>query len=419
MGKNNKAEEYKDPRLRKQVMLDYIAGKITRKTASIKMHTSQTYVSTLKKRYLKEGDKSFTHGNTGKARHNKLPDDVEEAVCNLYETIYYDFNFQHFCDYTRKSGELLICLKGYTLSDRSIARILKRNGITSPVGHRPKRGIKQIHPIRPRRLQFGELVQIDASIHDWLSTNEKWAIYTAIDDATSIVLACYVAKVESTEGYFQLLRRLIQRYGVPRTLYTDRRATFIFNGDKEIAKRARIHFKQACTRLGIDIIATSIAQAKGRVERSFRTLQDRFVKELRIQRIRNYAKAEEYLQNIFIPDHNKRRGKPPGNPVSAFRPLTPSEAANLDTILACRHTRTILNGNIVSYKNAQYMPIDSHGQIVLIPGGTTVVITDNGICKKLIWNNNVYDVVKFKDGKTSSPPASHPWRRHVHRTSNH
>lgn len=175
-------------------------------------------------------------------------------------------------------------------------------------------------------------MQIDASIHDWLSTNEKWAIYTAIDDATSIVLASYVARVESTEGYFQLLKDLIQSYGAPRTLYTDKRTTFTFNGDKEIAKRARIHFKQACTRLGIDIIATSTAQAKGRAERSFRTLQDRFVKELRIQRIRNYPKAAGYLQNIFIPDHNKRCGKPPGSPVTAFRLLTPSEATNLDTI---------------------------------------------------------------------------------------
>lgn len=120
-----------------------------------------------------------------------------------------------------------------------------------------------------------------------------------------------------------------------------------------------------------------------------------------------------------MPAHNKRYIKPLRSPVSAFRNLTSSEIHNLDVILASRYTRTILNGNAISYKNTQYIPIDSHGQIVLIPGGTTVVITDNGICKKLIWNNNVYDVVKFKDGKTSSPPASHPWRRHVHRTGNH
>lgn len=140
-----------------------------------------------------------------------------------------------------------------------------------------------------------------------------------------------------------------------------RRTTFTFNGDKEVAKRAKIDFKRACDRLGIDIITTSAAQAKGRVERNFRTLQDRFVKELRIQRIVNYHQAEDYLVKLFIPDHNKRCGKPPCSPASAFRPLTIAETTNLDIILACHRTRTILNGNVVSYNHAQYMPVDDNG----------------------------------------------------------
>lgn len=99
---------------------------------------------------------------------------------------------------------------------------------------------------------MGELVQVDASIHDWLSNGEKWAVYTAIDGATSLVLAAHIAKVESTEGYFRLLEKLVNAHGVPRTLYADRRTTFTFNGDKEVAKRAKVHFKRACDRLGID-----------------------------------------------------------------------------------------------------------------------------------------------------------------------
>ena len=183
-------EEYRDSRFKKQVIIDYIAGKINRRSASIKLHTSETYVSTLKRQYL-------------------------------------------------------------------------RDGIRSPARHTGSKGIKQIHPIRPRRAQFGELVQVDASIHDWLSNGEKWAVYTAIDDATSLVLSAHIAKVESTEGYFRLLEKLVNAHGVPRTLYADRRTTFTFNGDKEVAKRAKIHFKRACDRLGIDIITTSTAQAKG------------------------------------------------------------------------------------------------------------------------------------------------------------
>lgn len=215
-------EEYRDSRLKKQVIIDYIAGKISRHSASIKLHTSETYVSTLKKQYLCDGDKAFAHSNSGRTSSRELPDDIEEDICRLYETVYSGFNFRHFCDYTRRSGELTACLRGYSLSDRGVARVLKHNGIMSPARHAGSKGIKQIHPIRPRRAQFGELVQIDASVHDWLSNDEKWAVYTAIDDTTSLVLAAHIAKVESTEGYFRLLEKLVNAHGVLRTLYTDK-----------------------------------------------------------------------------------------------------------------------------------------------------------------------------------------------------
>lgn len=220
---------------------------------------------------------------------------------------------------------------------------------------------------------------MDASIHDWFSDGAKWALYTAIDDTTSIILACIIAKAETTEGCFKLFKQLAVSYGIPAAFYADRHTTFVFNGDKEVSKRARIQFEQARHRLGVNIINTSNAVAKGRVERSFRTMQSRLVSELRVLGIKDPLAAEQYLLRRFMPAHNKRHSKPLRSPVSAFRNLTPSEIHNLDVILASRYARTILNGNIISYKNTQYMPIDSYGQIVLIPGGTTVVITDNGI----------------------------------------
>ena len=79
-------EEYRDSRFKTQVIIDYIAGKISRRSASIKLHTSETYVSTLKKQYLCSGDKAFVHGNSGRTSSRKLPDDIEEDICRLYET---------------------------------------------------------------------------------------------------------------------------------------------------------------------------------------------------------------------------------------------------------------------------------------------------------------------------------------------
>lgn len=411
MVKNEVNCDWKDTRVRRQVILDYVAGKIDRKSASIKLHTSVTYISTLKNKYLKYGDSVFTHGNQGKESSFKIPDHIEEAICELYETIHYDFTFQHFCDWTRRTGELMATTDGREISDRTIARILRRNGIRSPEGNKVKKGSGKIHPLRPRRAKMGELVQIDASLHDWFNIGEKWTIYTAIDDATSTILATVITKAETTEGYFTLFKRLIKAYGVPRTFYTDRRTTFVFNGDSEVSKKARVQFDQACRRLGVDIIKTSNAAAKGRVERGFRTLQQRLVGELRVLSIRDPVIGEEYLLKQYIPDHNKRRSKPPADPISAFRSLTPSEADNLDVILASRYARSILNGNVVSYKGCQYMPVDSRGNCIRIPGGETVFIADTGANIKLIHNNTTYEVVKFKDGFTSSPGENHPWRR--------
>lgn len=287
MSKLRNKEPWKDPRVRKQVIQDYVANRIDRKTASIKLHTSTTYISTLKKKYLSIGDKAFIYGNVGHSSPTRVSDSVEEDLCKLYETINCDFSFQHFCGWTRQSGELAAIAGSKPVSDRTTARILVRNGLRSPESNKTPKGSKTIHPLRPRRAKFGELVQLDTSIHDWFSDGTKWALYTAIDDATSIILACIIAKAETTEGYFKLFKQLVVSYGIPATFYTDRRTTFVFNGYKEVSKRARIQFEQACHRLGVGIIKTSNAAAKGRVERSFRTMQSRLVSELRVLGIKD------------------------------------------------------------------------------------------------------------------------------------
>lgn len=399
---------------KKVVIREYIAGKLTRKQASIKLGLSKAHISVLKKKYLEIGDKAFTHGNNGKASANKVDEAIEDAIVELYENSYLGWNFTHFHEYTMDSGELMACTLGKPLASRTVGRILTRNGFRSPKANKVKKKDRSVHSRRDRKAHMGEMVQLDASIHDWFKTGIKYALHIAIDDASSNILAGHFAKAETTEAYFTLVKDILinSSYGVPRLFYTDNRTSFTFNGDKSVSERAKVHFKRACNSLGIEIITTSVPEAKGRVERCFNTLQDRLVNEMSLLGIKALDEANKYLREVFIPKHNKKYGVEPRSPNSYFRPLTSSELADLDTILAVRHTRSILKGNVISYKNRQWLPTDSSNQLKLIPEGETVIIADNGHSKpQLVYRNEAYGLTNIKDGKTSIPISTHPWRK--------
>ncbi|MBA3237517.1 MAG: transposase family protein [Parachlamydiaceae bacterium] len=146
---------------------------------------------------------------------------------------------------------------------------------------------KEMHPIRPRRELFGEIVQIDASIHLWFEDRgDKCALIVFIDDATSKLTSLKFCKSECLEGYFNALEDHLLRYGRPRALYSDRHA--IFGGSDKIHNA---QFIRALKELGIDSILAGSPQAKGRVERANQTLQDRLVKEMRLRNICNIEDA--------------------------------------------------------------------------------------------------------------------------------
>jgi transposase len=144
------------------VIMDYINGKISRKQAAAKLGVSVVHISRLKKRYSKDGKQAFVHGNNYNQNAIRTKDNVEKSIVELYKTKFQDFNFKHFYEYISENG-LLGKIIGETskLSSSTVSRILTRNGIISPQANRQKRKENQ-HPIRQRRISFGELVQLDA-----------------------------------------------------------------------------------------------------------------------------------------------------------------------------------------------------------------------------------------------------------------
>ncbi|MDR1033286.1 MAG: hypothetical protein LBL41_00715 [Bifidobacteriaceae bacterium] len=184
---------------------------------------------------------------------------------------------------------------------------------------------------------------------------------------------------------------------------------YIYNSRKKDIG-AKVQFKRACNELGTDIITTSVAQAKGRVERSFSTHQDRLIAELRLHNIKSIDEANVYLEQ-YVDYHNKRFAICSSDDTSSFMPV-PCDV-NLNYVLSLQYTRKILNGNIVSYKNNQYMPMKDYNTPLLLRLRTSVIMVETFDNKLLIKHNNKYYKTKlFRHGKATAhtPPKTHPWK---------
>src|SRR5436853_5446706 len=213
-----------------------------------------------------------------------------------------------------------------------------------------------------RKPHFGELVQLDASFHPWLEDRAaNGCLMHMVDDATGTVL-CQFSAGETTWAAAHLLRAWIERYGVPRALYTDWKNVYVRlpNVQERLRGEAAVtKFGQMCAKLGIRIIAASSPQAKGRVERVHGTHQDRLVKKLRLATVSNYDDANAYLQEHYIAQHNRHYARPAAAEADYHRQRP--TARQLDDGFWLEEERVLSEDWVVRYKNAC---CNSRGKIV-------------------------------------------------------
>lgn len=402
---------HSDVREKVVVLKRYIAKKISRRQAATRLGVSEKTVSVLKKQYLTGGIAALQHGSLGRSAVNRTSEIVEQQIVAYYKERYAGFNFTHFYEQLLDTGVLLAITKDIPPpSARTVERILTRNGVASPQAKRVPR--KRAHPRRQRRAHFGELVQIDASYHDWLSlgSGHKITLHLYIDDATSMLLAGVFTPTESLAGYLRALQGVIVHYGVPEMLYSDRRSIIEYRKNKDTTLD-RAQFNRICASLGISILTTSSPQAKGRIERSFRTHQDRLVNELRANKITTIEGANVYLQD-YIARHNRRYAVPASSSKSHFSNL--DERADIPFLLATTTPRTVLSGNIVSFKGSQYYPADqATGKRIVLSEGTVIEVKETLDERLFIYHNTTYyHATFFATGRSTAhtPADNHPWR---------
>jgi Helix-turn-helix domain len=218
---------------------------------------------------------------------------------------------------------------------------------------RRKDRLKRIHQPRVRRDCLGELVQIDGSEHWWFEDRgPQCTLLVYVDDATSRLMHLKLVETESTFDYFRATREYLELHGKPVAFYSDKHGVFRVNQPGALSGDGMTQFGRALHELNIDIICANSSQAKGRVERANKTLQDRLVKELRLRGINTIAAGNELLPG-FLADYNTRFGKEPRNPKDLHRPLSAED--DLADVFTWREERTVSTSLTLQYDKVLFL----------------------------------------------------------------
>lgn len=283
------------------------------------------------------------HGNLGKTPHNKTPLFLENELLSLLRSKYYDFNLTHF-------AEMIYENEGIRVGKNIVHRLAKSHGLVK----RPKRRPRKIHKPRIRLPQEGMLVQFDGSEHNWFS-NLVCDLIVGIDDASSKIVGAEFFIGETSLHCLKVMRDITANYGIPDAYYLDE-AGFFGKKDRD---QDRTQIGRALESLDCKVILAGSAQAKGRVERLFNTLQDRLIAELRLYGIKSIPQANTFLTNVFIPKFNKKFSITPRSPISRYRPIAADK--KLDLIFCRKEKRKISSAQSFSW-NAQTYVIENQNQ---------------------------------------------------------
>jgi helix-turn-helix protein len=321
-----------------KVMHAVVAGERSQADAARLLGLSTRQVRRIQRKLEQGGDAALVHGLRGRPSNHRPDPAFQRAVLEAYRARYADFGPTFASEKLAAEG-LRVCpqtLRRWLLG----AALWQRRRRREP--HRSR---------RPRRACFGELVQMDASVHDWLEgRGEEMVLITMIDDATNYVMARFYPG-GTVEAHLDLLGRWLRRHGRPVAVYTDRHSIFEPQDKGKALPDAETQFGRALRELGIELIRARSPQAKGRVERSFGTAQDRWVKELRLAGVTTRVGANRLLERL-LPGHNRRFRKAARVAGDAHRPLGPEH--DLAAILSLQEERVVANDYTIRFRNRFY-----------------------------------------------------------------
>ena len=332
---------------------DVCEKRIKRKDAAQLLNVSVRQVQRLITRYRDLGAVGLVHQRRGQSPGNKINADIRSQCLNLIHKYYVDFG-------PTLAREKLIEKHGLKIGLETLRQWMIADGLWVP--HFKRKPC--VYQPRYRRDCYGELIQIDGSHHDWFEgRSDKCCLLVFIDDATGKLMNLRFSETESAFDYMVTTREYVEQHGKPTAFYSDRHAVFHVN--KRDAKTNRItQFGRVLRDLNIKLICANSSQAKGRVERANKTLQDRLVKEMRLQHIDNIEQANVWLPD-FIADFNQRFSRAAQYPKDMHRPLRES-ADELHDIFSWQEPRKVSKSLTLQYDKVIYLidPTEENQRLV-------------------------------------------------------
>lgn len=396
---------------RVHVIRQTMKRKLTQVEAGMLLGLTTRHIRRLIERVEQVGDQGLAHRGRGTPSNRRIPDKVKTTVLTLYEKRYGDFG-------PTLATEKLAERHGITLSHETLRRWLRARGIE----HFTRR--KRPHRAwRERKAHVGELLQLDGSHHDWFEGRGPRCVLMAyIDDANNRVFARFYG-YEGTIPAMDSFQRYVQHYGIPLAVYADKHTTYQSPAsptvDEQLADvKPASQFGRALSELGVELIAAHSPQAKGRVERLFKTVQDRLVKELRLAGLATIEAANGFLEE-WLPIYNRRFSVQPAQAADLHRPKR--AGGDLNRILCLKTPRCLRRDWTVAH----------HGQLYQVRTNVraTHVIVEDRVDGTMRMTHNgwplTYQAIVARPLRVPSPPKiarplcpvtptrAHPWRKRL------
>jgi len=326
---------------RYHILKQIVDKNITQKQGAKLLNLTPRQVRNLLKKLKKRGVEGLISCCRGKSSNHHKSKEFKQSILHLVKTKYEGFGPTLAKEKLEEFDKLKISVEALRLW-------MIESELWVPRKRRRKK-----HLPRQRRPCFGELIQADGSHHRWFGEDHPMAnLNVLIDDATSTITSLHFSETETLNSYFQAFEKHFIKYGLPRAFYTDRFSVF-----KSHKENGSTHMQKSLKLLDVELILANSPQAKGRVERTNRTLQDRLLKELKLKGITNIDDANAFVPK-FIDEYNNKFSKKPMSSFDAHRPL---EGYDLNRVLCRYEERTLISGSLFQYNNSFYKVQDIAG----------------------------------------------------------